>query len=69
MEVIRYSSQAPQTTENPMKIPAFRRNCQLKKQREKKLHGEVMWAVNGDPAMCWSANLMMMLYSPATVGR
>ena len=26
-------------------------------------------AVNGDPEMCLSANLIMMLYSPGAVGR
>lgn len=33
------------------------------------LPGEVILAVKGDPAMCWSANRMMMLYSPGAVGR
>jgi len=29
----------------------------------------VILAVNGDPAMCSSANLMLILYSPASVGK
>ena len=30
--------------------------------------GPVILAVNGEPEMCWSANLIMMLYSPGHVG-
>ena len=31
--------------------------------------GPMTLAQNGDPEMCLSANLMMMLYSPGAVGR
>ena len=32
-------------------------------------HGDTIFAVNGDPAMFWSANLIIILYSPGAVGR